>query len=801
MLRGRVRHSGERLLLWLALAAGIGRAAVCAPRLPAEDLPDVIRSYVGAAADTISLPPPANGTAYVLVFLPPRPGGDRPPVDLDRIGRVRWRSPRAAILEFDPVRAAELVDSYEILPFPKQAPGTLRAARELPPPPAFPDAGIAAAVDQVDTDRLMETVGALVGFGTRRSSTNGGFEAQAYVHDLFTSYGLTDVTDFDYNPWCDDVVAVQPGFATPERIYVIGGHYDSYSRTPPTEPGADDNASGTAGVLEAARILSRMQFESTIIYIAFSGEEEGLIGSDAWAAWASGRGLDIRAMLNFDMLGYVAPGDSAAINLITNGLYPAFEEFSSATIALYLPGEPVVTGGSVYGGSSDQASFWGIGVPGLWFFEDPAAYSPYIHTPEDAVGPSLNNPAFMRRNVQAGIAVLATLANPLRVWIAHVPIVDQSEKTDGYPIEARIRADAPLVEDSLIVRYRVDLGPFASLPLTIAGDSGLYNAVIPRQPGGSVVEYEIHARDADGRIGDDPPGAPAILHSFEVGFAASFYDRLEDDCGWTVGAPGDSATTGIWTRGTPIGTGAQPGWDADRDSAGSCYFTGNGIPGGGQGEQDVDGGRTSLTSPPMDLSRLSRVRLEYARWFVDETNPDDTLRVLLSNDDGATWRPVETVVVGERAWKTVRFDSIETLLPMTDRMRVRFVAEDGGGPSLVEAAIDNFRVKGSRAPTPSPQVPRPVAALEMRASPNPFRETTTIAFDMPAQARPQLGIYDARGGRVAVLPGAPLPAGREGIVWNGRDARGRPAPAGIYFARLESAGASPRRTVRIVRVR
>jgi hypothetical protein len=795
-LRGRFRGPGEVLLLWLALAAGIGRTTPASPI--GSGIPESVRSYLGSAADTISLPILEEGRARALVFLPQGAARNLPAPPLDRFGRILWSGPHAAILDYDPARSADLTDSYEILPFP----GESRPPRPrvgLPAPPAEPSPRIASAVAEVDSARLEETVADLVAFGSRRSNEGGGFDAGAFVFDRFQSLGLSDVTYFDYNEWCDDVVAVQPGLVRPDRIYVIGAHYDSITRQGGSAPGADDNASGTSGLLEVARVLSRLQFESTIIYIAFSGEEEGLVGSSAWATWAADHGLDIRAMVNLDMLGYVQAGDAVDLDLITNGLYPDLESFTTETIATYLPDFSVVSG-YLNGGTSDQASFWGIGVPAIFFFEDSDDYSPYIHTTQDLIGLSLNDFSFMRRNVQSAAAVIATLANPVGVTITHVPIVDPAESVSLYPIRARIASLAPLDEDSLFVRYRVDGGPFEFLPLAAGGDSGGYETDIPRQPAGSRVEYSIHARDTDGLTGDDPPGAPAHLHPFEVGYAAVFSDRFEQDCGWTVGAPGDSATSGIWVRGRPIGTGAQPGADADGDTTGLCFFTGNGTPGGDIGEQDVDNGRTTLTSPRIDLTRWGRVRVEYARWFVDETRLDDTLRVFISNDDGSHWRLLEEVGGSEQAWKRVRFDSVDTLLAMTDSMRLRFVAEDRGGPSLVEGAIDDFRVKGILLPIRR-SAERSIANLLVRAAPNPFRAATTVYCDLASPARPVIRVFDLRGRLVAAVDAGPRGAGRTEIVWNGRDRHDRSVPSGVYFLRLESAPGSTDRAIRVVKVR
>jgi hypothetical protein len=830
MSRGRPRQWIERLLVLLVLTAGFGRAAVSFPAVPfpaaslpadphASDgfpIPEMIRSYVGEGADTIRLVPLVPPAVRMLVFLPGRPAGPGIPraerSDLARMGRVLWIGERHAIIDCDPERRRELAGSFEILPFPRGETPRL-ARRDLPPPPDRVEPVIAAAVEAVDRARLEEIATTLVDFGSRRSTNPGGFAAQGYIHEQFVSYGLADVTDFDYNDWSDNVVAVQPGLITPERIFVIGGHYDSFSRTPPDEPGADDNASGTAGVLEIARVLSRLRFESTIIYIAFSGEEEGLVGSGEWAVWAAGEGLDLRAMVNLDMLGYVAPGDTRDLDLITNGLYPDLEAFTIAAVGLYLPGYPLLPDQILHGGTSDQASFWAIGVPGIFLFEDVQGECPYIHTPHDRIGLSLNDFDFMRLNVQAAMSVIASLASPLKISIAHRPIVEQSARALSYRVRARIGSDTPLVTDSLYVRYRVDGGPFAIVPLesvaeaTASGmDSSLFQAAIPAQPAGSRVEYAIHAENTDGLEQDDPPGAPARLHSFDVGYAVRFVDTFDIDCGWSVGDPNDTATTGIWIRAIPLGTGAQPGADADGDSAGFCFVTGNGEPGGAQGDQDVDGGRTTLTSPRIDLSGLQGVRIEYARWFTDESHPDDTLRVAISNDDGNGWIPLEDVTTGERAWTSVRFDSVGSLLTLTDRMRIRFVAEDVGMPSLVEAGIDNFWIRGYR-PDGAPPPARPEPRLAIGAWPNPFRSEVHIAFELPRRGYPALGIYDARGRRVVTLAGREprCPPPRAEILWDGCDAHGRRLPAGVYFVRIESTGSVSggldRGTLRIIKVR
>jgi len=101
---------------------------------------------------------------------------------------------------------------------------------------------------------------------------------------------------------CNNVVAVKPGESRPNDIYILGAHYDSFQN-----PGADDNASGVAAILEAARVLSSYEFEATLIFIAFDAEEKGLYGSMHYASGATGQ--NICGMVSLDMIAYNPPGE------------------------------------------------------------------------------------------------------------------------------------------------------------------------------------------------------------------------------------------------------------------------------------------------------------------------------------------------------------------------------------------------------------------------------------------------------------------------------------------------------------
>ncbi|MFH1313816.1 MAG: C1 family peptidase [Candidatus Eisenbacteria bacterium] len=178
-----------------------------------------------------------------------------------------------------------------------------------------------------------------------------------------------------------------------------------------------------------------------------------------------------------------------------------------------------------------------------------------------------------------------------------------------------------------------------------------------------------------------------------------FSDDFETDQGWTVGDAGDDATTGLWERADPDPTWwgseeVQPG-DDHTDSPGTlCYVT-EAAGGASQGTYDVDGGKTTLLSPTIDLSDKGSALLSYYRWYSSNTgsNPnDDALEIDISDDDGSTWHDLETLEYNDRTWRHMEF-YLEDYITLTDQVKIRFIAQDNGrGGSIVEAAVDDFSI-------------------------------------------------------------------------------------------------------------
>lgn len=163
----------------------------------------------------------------------------------------------------------------------------------------------------LSADTLMTTLETLTGFGTRYTQTAQYANSAILMRDRFATFGLDSVSLFNFN-CCggvrQNVVGIKYGTTRPNEIVIIGGHLDSISQSPTTNaPGAEDNGTGSVSVYELARLLSNVETERTIHFVLFGGEEQGLIGSEAYAAKADAENWNIVGVITFDMVGYYDP--------------------------------------------------------------------------------------------------------------------------------------------------------------------------------------------------------------------------------------------------------------------------------------------------------------------------------------------------------------------------------------------------------------------------------------------------------------------------------------------------------------
>jgi hypothetical protein len=183
------------------------------------------------------------------------------------------------------------------------------------------DASIQALVAQVDAQRLKGTVDALVAYGTRWSSSPGVTKVPVWIRDQFLARGYKAGKDVRYQPFKLGAGPSQRnvlcGPVSPTRgLILVCAHYDSVSESPAhSAPGADDDASGIAALLELSRLLRGAVLKRDVLFAAFGGEEQGLFGSAACADVAARDGWPIDVVLNMDMIGYKAPGSPARITV------------------------------------------------------------------------------------------------------------------------------------------------------------------------------------------------------------------------------------------------------------------------------------------------------------------------------------------------------------------------------------------------------------------------------------------------------------------------------------------------------
>ncbi len=240
---------------------------------------------------------------------------------------------------------------------------------------------------------------------------------------------------------------------------------------------------------------------------------------------------------------------------------------------------------------------------------------------------------------------------------------------------------------ALALVYRVNGGSFNTVPMT-EGPSGTFAGTLPATACPGKVDYYIQRTGGASCIALLPATAPTSFYTATAasGTATPFSDNFQTNKGWTVSNTA-GLTAGAWQRGVPA-NGGRGDPVADFDGSGQCYLTQNVA-----GDSDVDGGGTYLISPTFDATGADAY-ISYARWYSNNFGgaPEtDTFVVEISGNNGSTWTNLETVgpsgveVRGGWFYKTFR---IADKIAPTSTMKVRFLAQDLGTGSVVEAAVD-----------------------------------------------------------------------------------------------------------------
>jgi len=234
-------------------------------------------------------------------------------------------------------------------------------------------------IEAVSANRIISDVETLTNFGTRHtlsdtlSETRGIGAARRWIKKSFAEISAdcgnclevfeqknmfkADGRRLTRDVWINNIVAIQRGSVHPNRYIIMSGDIDSRVSDPNNftsdSPGANDNATGMAGAIEAARVLSKYRFANSIIYVGLSGEEQGLYGGKGLAQYALDNNWEIIGVLNNDMIGNIEGVDG----VIDNRSFRIFSEPTSPTETERARKQRRFYGGEVDGISRQLARF------------------------------------------------------------------------------------------------------------------------------------------------------------------------------------------------------------------------------------------------------------------------------------------------------------------------------------------------------------------------------------------------------------------------------------------------------------
>ena len=215
---------------------------------------------------------------------------------------------------------------------------------------------------------------------SRHKLQPGNDKSAEYIYEKFQSFGL-QTTYEKFSSTGSNVIGTKIGTHFPTKYYILCAHFDNM---PPgtIAPGADDNASGTAAVIEIARVFSKYDFKYSIKFIGFDEEEQGLIGSDYYAKQAKLRGDSIMGVINLDMIAYDGNNDGK-MNVHTKNVSNSHilgVEFVHNVAAFDLQLDPAIIPSQPI---SDHDSFLKRDYGAILIIENQSDFNPNYHTIND----------------------------------------------------------------------------------------------------------------------------------------------------------------------------------------------------------------------------------------------------------------------------------------------------------------------------------------------------------------------------------------------------------------------------------
>lgn len=296
-----------------------------------------------------------------------------------------------------------------------------------------------SVANRVRQDSVYAISARLQAFYTRYSYSDSVNRARDWLAQKFQAYGYSVSTpQFSLSGYPSyNVKAIKLGTAEPDKVIVVGAHYDATSGNPYVlAPGADDNGSGTTMVLELARILKDIPLRKTVIFMPFSGEEQGLWGAEDAAADFKADGTKLEVMFNCDMIGYCI--DATWNTNIQCGQNTAYRDLVTATAGRV---SSLVMVNASLAANSDHYPFYQQGFP-IAYAHEGDFNTPNYHTTHDSTT-KLNFPYMtdVIKTFAASVAYVADAGSPVGID----SIVDQGDGSGLSVFFSNCRSDVQYV--------------------------------------------------------------------------------------------------------------------------------------------------------------------------------------------------------------------------------------------------------------------------------------------------------------------------------------------------------------------
>lgn len=640
-----------------------------------------------------------------------------------------------------------------------------------------------------------------------RGTPSGNNLAADYLRQKLESYDL-DVYDQVYSPSGRNIYAVQSGYLYPEQQFIICAHYDAV-----TDHCADDNASGVAAVIEAARILSDYHFKYSLIYALWDEEESGKLGSSHFASQAYSNQTDIRGILDLDMLGWDGNADGMADIHSNNSsgsnsladLLVIINSLCNLPInpIIYSPGSP----------QSDHSAFWEYGWSAVLLMEANwgGDLNPFYHTSDDRI--TAFNLSYFQGMTKLAIATISgliegTITQP--GWVSQVSGTD----ADLLGVAFTDPANGIIVggkSDSLgnsqgVILHTNDGGTTWSSQLS-ATDKILRAISFGNSTNGIAAgDCGTLLRTADGGLSWTLETGGTKADLFGVSFSDALTGTVVGDSGVILrttngGSSWSRQSSGITTALLSVSfadnlTGTAVG--ADRiilcTSDGGSTWTLRQIIGGGANYGVV------LTSPDTGIVIQEGTPSQNRCWIIRTIN------------GGSTWIP-QLMSPFYTRFRALSFADIHTgvVVGYKDETPVILRTQDGGLTWISQKCATSTRLRGVSLSNASHgtivgdggtifhtttgglsilvglkshRINEFADRTVLRQNyPNPFNPVTTIEFDLPESKLVNLKIYTILGEEIATIISERLSAGKYIYEWDASN-----VASGIYLYRLMTDG-------------